>query len=111
MLGVIAGPTTTIRRRAAPVPDYAAAIGRGVRGKRIGVPADRTAWTPMSRAALDGAIELLAKAGAKIVDVVLPAGFNEAARDWLPLCAVECAIAHEATYPPRAANMGRCWPA
>jgi len=49
---------------------------------------------------------VLAKAGAKIVDVALPAGFNEAARDWVPLCAVECAIAHEATYPSRAKEYG-----
>ena len=27
-------------------------------------------------------------------------------RDWLPLCAVEAAVAHEATYPSRAAEYG-----
>jgi amidase len=41
-----------------------------------------------------------------MVEVTLPASFEQGARDWLPLCAVECAIAHEATYPARATDYG-----
>ena len=59
-----------------------------------------------SRRALDGAVAALKQAGAEMVEVGLPAGFNQGARDWLPLCAVECAIAHEATYPSRANDYG-----
>jgi amidase len=107
VLGAIAGaderdPTAV----PLPVPDYAATIGVGVVGRRIGRPTDLKDLDEDGRRALDGAVEALAKAGATIVDVALPAGFNEAARDWVPLCAVECAIAHEATYPSRAAEYG-----
>jgi amidase len=48
----------------------------------------------------------LRAAGAEIVDVVLPADFEQGSRDWVPLCAVECALAHEATFPARAAEYG-----
>jgi amidase len=107
MLGVIAGaderdPTAVTL----PVPDYAATITEGVRGKRIGRPANLAGLDDDGRRALDGAIEVLGKAGATIVDVALPAGFDQAAVDWVPLCAVECAIAHEATYPARAGEYG-----
>ncbi|HEY4171050.1 MAG TPA: amidase [Reyranella sp.] len=107
MLGVIAGederdPTAV----PLPVPDYTATIGSGVAGKRIGRPVDLKDLDDDGRRALDGAVETLARAGAKIVDVALPANFNDAARDWVPLCAVECAIAHEATYPSRASEYG-----
>src|SRR5205807_7924422 len=55
---------------------------------------------------LEGAVNGLSRVGAKMVEVGMPAGFNQGARDWLPLCAVECAIAHEATYPSRANDYG-----
>lgn len=107
MLGVIAGaderdPTAVTL----PVPDYAAAIDDGVKGKRIGRPVNLDGLDDDGRRALDGAIESLGKAGATIVDVALPAGFDQAAIDWVPLCAVECAVAHEATYPARAGEYG-----
>jgi amidase len=88
------------------VPDYAATIGAGVAGKRIGRPVNLKDLDDDGRRALEGAVEGLARAGATILDVALPSGFDEAARDWVPLCAVECAIAHEATYPARAAEYG-----
>jgi amidase len=107
VLGAIAGadqrdPT------AAPlaVPDYAARLGAGVAGKRIGRPTNAQDVDDDGRRALEGAAKGLANAGATLVDVDLPTGFNDAARDWAPLCAVECAIAHEATYPSRAAEYG-----
>jgi amidase len=107
VLGVIAGadaddPTAVPRA----VPDYAAAAASGVKGKRIGVPKGLRDLDEDSRCALDGAIDGLKKAGAEMVQVALPASFEQGARDWLPLCAVECAIAHEATYPARANDYG-----
>jgi amidase len=107
VLGVIAGadaddPTAVPR----PVPDYAAAAAGGVKGKRIGVPKGLRDLDEDSRRTLDGAIDALKKAEAEMVDVTLPASFEQGARDWLPLCAVECAIAHEATYPARANDYG-----
>ena len=79
---------------------------QGVKGKRIGRPVNLAGLDDDGRRALDGAIEVLGKAGATILDVALPAGFDQAAVDWVPLCAVECAIAHEATYPARAGEYG-----
>jgi amidase len=107
VLGVIAGaddrdPTAVTL----PVPDYAAAVTDGVKGKCIGRPVDLVGLDDDGRRALDGAVEVLGKAGATIVDVVLPANFDQAAVDWVPLCAVECAIAHEMTYPARAGEYG-----
>jgi amidase len=107
VLGIIAGadaddPTAVAR----PVPDYAAATANGVRGKRIGVPNGLRDLDDDARRALDGAIEVSKKAGAEMVEVSLPAGFEQGALDWVPLCAVECAIAHEATYPARANDYG-----
>jgi amidase len=89
-----------------PVPDYVATIAEGVAGKRIGLPVNTTDLDADGRRALDGAAQVLAKAGATLLDVALPAGFDESARDWVPLCAVECAIAHERTYPSRATEYG-----
>jgi amidase len=107
MLGAIAGcdardPTAV----PLPVPDYAAAIGQGVAGKRIGLPVNLGDVDEDGRRALESAGEALGKAGAVLLDVALPAGFDTAARDWLPLCAVECAIAHEATFPSRSGDYG-----
>jgi amidase len=106
VLGVIAGldpddPTTST----APVPDYAAAIGRGVRGLRIGVATNLVGMDADSRATLDGAIATLAAAGGSMAEVVLPP-LDEATVQWLSLCGVEAALAHEKTYPARAAEYG-----
>src|SRR2546430_14028758 len=67
MLGVIAGaderdPTAV----PLPVPDYAAAIGAGVTGKRIGHPVNLAGLDEDGHRALDGAIEAFGKAGATI---------------------------------------------
>jgi len=107
MLAVIAGadpddPTAVPHA----VPDYAGSIGMGVRGKRIGVPKGLADLDADSQAALGGATETLKKAGATIVEVTLPEGFEQGSRDWTGLCAVETALAHEATYPSRAAEYG-----
>lgn len=106
VLGVIAGadaddPTASPR----PVPDYAASIGAGVKGKRLGVPTNLVGMHPDSQRALDGARAALAAAGALPVDVVLPS-FDEAALKWVPLCGVEAALAHAATFPSRRAEYG-----
>jgi amidase len=107
MLGVIAGadpddPTAV----PLAVPDYAGSIGAGVRGKRVGVATNMTDLDGDSRRAFDGAVQALRAAGATIVDVALPADFEQGSRDWVALCAVETALAHEATYPSRAAEYG-----
>ncbi len=107
MLGVIAGPDADDPTAApVPVPDYVAAIGKGVSGRRIGIPATLDDLDSDSQSALGGAATILEKAGAAIVEVVLPAGFDQASRDWIGLCSVETALAHETTYPSRAGEYG-----
>jgi len=106
VLGVIAGadpddPTATPR----PVPDYAGSIDAGVKGKKLGVPQNLLGMDADSQRALDGAAATLKSAGAIMVDVALPE-FDEAALKWIPLCGLEAALAHEATFPSRRAEYG-----
>jgi amidase len=107
VLGAIAGadpddPTAV----PLPVPNYVGAIGVGVRGKRVGQPANLPDLDQDSRRALEGGAAALRAAGAEIIDVALPGGFEQGGRDVLSLCSVETALAHEATYPSRAAEYG-----
>lgn len=107
VLGVIAGadaddPTAV----SLPVADYAGSIGTGVRGRRIGVPTNLHGLDSDAQRAFDGAAATLKQAGATLVDVKLPAFFDQAGYDWVPLCGVEAAVAHEATYPSRAKEYG-----
>ena len=106
ILGVIAGadpddPTAAPQ----PVPDYAGSIDAGVKGKKLGVPKNLVGMDADSQRAFDGAVATLKSAGATLVDVVLPA-FDEATLRWVPLCGLEAALAHEATFPSRRAEYG-----
>lgn len=108
VLGVIAGadPNDPTARQE-PVPNYLAGLERGIRGVRIGV--DRA----FNRAGVDkdmvnvveDAIAVLAGLGAEIREVKFPSP-DEAVKVWLPLCAVETAVAHEATFPKQADRYG-----
>lgn len=107
MLGVIAGPDPDDPTSVGlSVPDYAASIDQGVRGWRIGVPSNLHGLDEDAERALYGAVDVMKQAGGEIVDVKLPDGFDQGARDWVPLCGVEAALAHEATYPSRASEYG-----
>jgi amidase len=106
VLGAIAGadpddPTASPQ----PVPDYAAATGAGVKGKRIGMPTNLIGMDGDSRSAFEGAMAALTQAGAVPVELALP-DFDEAALKWLPLCGVEAALAHEVTFPARRTEYG-----
>jgi amidase len=108
LLGAIAGsdpddPTAVLE----PVPDYLAVVGQGVRGLRIGVDA---AWNgdgvdATTQAVLSEAAEVFRTLGAFIIDVQFP-DVTQAVADWCPNCAVEAAVAHEATYPARKDEYG-----
>ena len=108
MLGIIAG-----RDRADPtavldaVPDYLAAAEQDIRGLRIGVDAT---WNSdgvdvATQRMLGEAIEALRELGAVIADVQFP-DVEQTIADWVPNCAVEAAVAHEATYPARKDEYG-----
>jgi amidase len=106
VLGAIAGadpddPTAAPRA----VPDYAASIGAGAAGKALGVPTNLLGMDGDSQRAIDGAAAALERAGATLVDVALPE-LDQATLNWIPLCAVEAALAHEATFPSRRAEYG-----
>ncbi|MDE5456958.1 Asp-tRNA(Asn)/Glu-tRNA(Gln) amidotransferase GatCAB subunit A [Bradyrhizobium sp. CSA112] len=108
MLGVIAG-----RDRADPtavldsVPDYLVVAEQDVRGLRIGFDAK---WSSdgvdvATQQVLGEAIETMRALGADIVDVRFP-DVKQAVADWVPNCAVEAAVAHDATYPARKDDYG-----
>lgn len=107
VLGVIAGADPADSTAVGlPVPDYAAGIDAGVRGKRIGLATNMHGLDADAQRALEDAVAAFRAAGASIVDVKLPANFDQGSRDWVPLCAVEAAVAHEGTYPSRASEYG-----
>lgn len=108
LLGAIAGADRADPTAAwAPVPDYRASAGQGLRGLRVGMD---PAWNADGVAAevqavVSQAAEVLRDLGADLVDVEAP-DVRQAVEDWAPLCAVEAAVAHEATYPARKADYG-----
>jgi amidase len=108
MLGVIAGadPNDPTALRA-PVPNYLARIGDGVRGLRIGV--DRSysqdGIDPQIVAALLEAERALADLGAEICEIRFPS-YQKLVSQWIPMCSVETAEAHLETYPSRKSEYG-----
>lgn len=108
MLQAIAGrdekdPTSSSE----PVPDYLALMTRGISKLRIGLD---KAWAldkvdDDTRAALQSAIATLSALGATFVDITMP-DTEKAAAEWSALCAVETALAHEATYPAQKEQYG-----
>jgi amidase len=108
MLAAIAGAdpndTTSLL---APVPDYLAELGGGIHGLRVGI-AENYAFDGLADEVLTvllAAKESLVSLGARPVPVTFPS-ISDASTAWGHLCAVETAIAHEATYPSRAAEYG-----
>lgn len=107
VLGAIAGadpndPTASLE----PVPDYLRWSG-DMRGVRIGVDEsyvfdDVEVLTVKS---VQDAIATFARLGATIVDITVPSS-KEVLDDWAANCAVETAVAHEATYPSRRSEYG-----
>jgi amidase len=108
MLGVIAGRDPKDRTAVFdPVPDYLAAIEQDVQGLRIGLDAT---WNSdgvdvATQHVLGEAIETLRALGASIVNVRFP-DVRQTVADWVANCAVEAAVAHEATYPARKDEYG-----
>ncbi|KJC60909.1 amidase [Bradyrhizobium sp. LTSPM299] len=108
MLGVIAGadvndPTAL----QAPVPNYLARIGDGIRGLKIGVDRKYTqdGIDPQVVAALLEAERTLAELGADIREVQFPP-YEKLVSMWITMCSVETAEAHLDTYPSRKSEYG-----
>ncbi len=108
MLGVIAGsdpndPTSVLD----PVPNYLAGMTRGLRGLHVGVD---NAWNAtrvdgVMVDAVTAALVTVRELGAEIRDVSFPE-VGQILADWFPLCSVQTAVAHEATYPARKSEYG-----
>jgi amidase len=108
MLAAIAGsdpndPTAVLD----PVSDYVAAAGQSAQGLRIGLD---PVWNSdgvdtATRAVLLEAADAFRTLGATLVDVQCP-DVTQTITDWAPNCAVEAAVAHEATYPARKDEYG-----
>jgi len=108
LLAVIAGadprdPTAVPQ----PVPDYLALMTRGLRGLRVGL--DRE-WVlervdAPTRRVLEDALAVITEGGGQIVEIRFPDA-DQAVQDWVPLCAVETAVAHESTFPARRDEYG-----
>ena len=108
LLGAIAGadpndPTASQE----PVPNYLAGIKRGLVGLRVGVD---PGWNSVgvdapTREALAAMLAVVRELGGDVREVRFP---NPEAMitDWFPLCGVETAVAHEATYPSRKSDYG-----
>jgi amidase len=108
MLGAIAGidadDPTTLR---ADVPDYQAADARELRGLRVGYDEGYALANvePDVRRAVEDALRVMRSLGASIVPMKFP-DVDGAVADWPLNCAVETAVAHEATFPSRRAEYG-----
>lgn len=91
----------------APPANTRAALGQNIRGLRIGL--DRTyALTGIDQgqaAALETALGVLTRLGARIVDVKMP-DLSDMLATWQTICSAEIVVAHKADYPARAKDMG-----
>ena len=108
MLGVIAGADpgdpTAIQD---PVPDYLAGLGQSIRGMTIGIDDSYNGdgIDPEVSAAVRTAEDVFTALGAQIRRIEFPPT-DTLLRGWIPFCAVETAIAHQATYPSHAGEYG-----
>ena len=108
MLGLIAGADPRDpSARTEPVPDYLAGNPRDLHDLRIGIdPAyNSTDVDATMRATVDQAADVLRALGAELRHVVFPDPVD-AIRDWPAACAVETAVAHEASFPAQRAAYG-----
>ncbi len=109
MLGAMAGadpndPTTL----EAAVPDYLAGIDGGIRGLRIGLDPSYVFDVCESGTAqmIHEVRKVLGDLGATVVELTMPETTTAMYVDWAKLCGVETAIAHEGSFPSRAAEYG-----
>jgi amidase len=108
VLGAIAGAdandATALR---APVPDYEASDDRDLHGFRVGFDESYalSEVEPEVMHAIDDTLRVLRSLGAQVVPLRFP-DVSAVVAEWAPNCAVETAVAHEATFPSRRAEYG-----
>ncbi|MBS0417779.1 MAG: amidase [Proteobacteria bacterium] len=89
------------------VPDYVSVAAAGVKGLRVGID---PSWNNNgvdieTQTALASAAQIFGDLGAVVVEIEFPA-VARIVRDWVPNCAVEAAVAHEADYSTQADQYG-----
>ena len=89
------------------VPDYMAELEGGLRGVRIGIDAawNAAASDATTQQVMDATLKTLRGLDAEIVEINFP-DVSRIVEDWFPLCGIETAVAHEATYPFRSSEYG-----
>jgi amidase len=109
LLAAIAGPDPA-DPTAAPVsvPDYAATLEDGAGDLTIGIDWAfvRTLATAEVVASIEATVAVLARLGARFVDVDVP-HTGAVLRAWAVQCAAEAALAHRATFPAQRAAYGQ----
>ena len=90
-----------------PVPDYMAEIGKSVRDMRIGIDRSYAFGGVEGQVAnaLESALEIFTRLGARVVEVLLP-NYDALVDAWIGMCAIETAVVHRDTYPARADEYG-----
>ncbi|MEJ8572361.1 amidase [Microbaculum marinum] len=108
MLAAIAGPDPNDPTAAQmPVPNYLDGIEKGLKGLRIGVDPEFMAngVDDVTSAMLAQVLETIKSISDGVREVKFPDS-HQIVTDWIPACAVETAVAHEATYPDRKDEYG-----
>jgi len=108
MLGAMAGPDPNDPTAShEPVPDYVAGMTRGLRGLRIGIDPrlNGEGIDEPTRQTVSNAQKTIADLGGDIREVRFPDPAQVLA-DFVPLCGIEAAVVHEATYPSRKDEYG-----
>jgi amidase len=108
MLGAIAGRDEKDSSSSfEPVPNYLAGSGRALKTVTIGFDEKYCSADvdPAVVKTVKKGISVLKKAGATVKSVKMPPT-EEAVAGWVPLCAVEAALAHAETYPARKEGYG-----
>ena len=90
------------------VPDYVAGLRHDLTGLRIGLDPEFAfgGVDALTVAAVTQAIDDLQRGGARLVALKFP-DVSQMVADWFPVCAVQTAVAHEASYPARKAEYGQ----
>ena len=107
VLSVIAGQDPADQTSlAAPVEDYAAAAGNGVKGIGIGLDERYIGGAdPDVAAAVIDAVRALERLGASVVKTAVP-DVEPSLVAWNTICGAETLAAHAATFPARASEYG-----
>lgn len=109
LLGIIAGSDINDPTAAPVMVDDYLAAARAADASDLTIGIDRrfiaSRATDEVQASIEGVVRVMRDLGARFVDVEFPDP-DSVLRGWAVQCAVECALAHEGSYPERQAEYG-----